>query len=49
MKTLATLAIAMMVSTASASAVPGFTFKYECKVTEASSEFSKAISQLALR
>ena len=35
MKTLATLAIAMMVSTASASAVPGFVFKYECTVNEA--------------
>ena len=34
MKMLAALAIAMMVSTVSASAVPGFTFKYECKVTE---------------
>jgi hypothetical protein len=35
MKMLATLAIAMMVSTAPALAVPGFTFKYECKVNEA--------------
>jgi hypothetical protein len=41
MKTLATLAIAMMVSTASASAVPGFTFRYECKVTETTGSSDK--------
>jgi hypothetical protein len=35
MKTLAALAIAMMVSTASASAVPGFTFKYTCTANTA--------------
>jgi hypothetical protein len=41
MKMLATLAIAMMVSTASASAVPGFTFRYECKVTETTDSSDK--------
>jgi hypothetical protein len=41
MKTLAALAIAMMVSTAPALAVPGFTFKYECKVNEAAATNGK--------
>jgi hypothetical protein len=47
MKMLATLAIAMMVSTAPALAVPGFVFKYECKAP-ADSDFSTANIAIAL-
>jgi len=47
MKTLAALAIALMAFTASASAVPGFVFKYECKAP-ADSDFSTANIAIAL-